>query len=213
MYALVAAIGVATRRGGIRWTYLAFLGIFALGWCVGTIQGVAAYPLPLPGASRVGLVLDGMYLSLFGTFFFAGSCLYLFRNWIRLSVVVVLLLALATWVAPDPLTTMGALWLLLPYAMLVFAYRAPVWLRRFGTRRDLSYGIYIYAFPVQQTVSLFATTAGMGWLPAFIISSLLTIALAALSWHYVERRALRWKPPVPQTSKACTVIGFLARGD
>jgi peptidoglycan/LPS O-acetylase OafA/YrhL len=60
---------------------------------------------------------------------------------------------------------------------------------RFG---DFSYGIYVYAFPVQQVIihelGRSATPARVIWM-----SAPLTYALGAVSWLLVERRALRLK--------------------
>jgi peptidoglycan/LPS O-acetylase OafA/YrhL len=57
---------------------------------------------------------------------------------------------------------------------------------------DYSYGIYIYAFPVQQTLVSFWPQMP---LPAYLLSSfVITVALAALSWHFVEKPALKLKP-------------------
>ena len=57
---------------------------------------------------------------------------------------------------------------------------------------DYSYGIYIYAFPVQQTLVSFWPEMA---LPAYLLSTLvITVALAALSWHFVEKPALKLKP-------------------
>ena len=56
---------------------------------------------------------------------------------------------------------------------------------------DISYGIYIYAFPVQQTMAhLFP-----GQTPYFniVTSSLIVIPLAWLSWRYVEKYMLGYK--------------------
>lgn len=58
--------------------------------------------------------------------------------------------------------------------------------------RDISYGLYIYAFPVQQTLFL----AGSGSLAppvAAVLSLAVTVPLAILSWVVVERPALRLK--------------------
>lgn len=57
---------------------------------------------------------------------------------------------------------------------------------------DLSYGIYIYAFPVQQVL------AGYGWLT--LPSAVLTVLpFAAISWYLVERPVLRLKPAAAAT--------------
>ena len=57
---------------------------------------------------------------------------------------------------------------------------------------DYSYGIYIYAFPVQQAVAYYLPKIS---LPTYLsITSAVTVCLACLSWHLVEKRALQLKP-------------------
>jgi peptidoglycan/LPS O-acetylase OafA/YrhL len=41
----------------------------------------------------------------------------------------------------------------LAYVLLWIAGRSPRWYRRLGWKNDYSYGIYIYAFPVQQLLA------------------------------------------------------------
>ncbi len=56
---------------------------------------------------------------------------------------------------------------------------------------DISYGLYIYAWPVQQIVASF-----FPWFkPSGIIllSSIIVIPIAYLSWHYIEKPALTFK--------------------
>jgi len=61
---------------------------------------------------------------------------------------------------------------------------------RFG---DLSYGIYIYGWPVEQgTVWLLGGRAA--WWQVFLLALPAAAAIAFLSWHLVERPALRLKP-------------------
>lgn len=85
--------------------------------------------------------------------------------------------------------------LLFAMGMVAFAERTDVgiWLtERLG---DLSYGVYIYAFPVQQLVVHWYGASRPGFLELFLVSMLLTFALAYASWHLVEYQALRLKPP------------------
>lgn len=59
-------------------------------------------------------------------------------------------------------------------------------------RNDFSYGMYIYAFPVQQVLVM----AGLMSLPPLLFFGVATIAtfpLAAASWFLIERRAMRLK--------------------
>ncbi|WP_116112021.1 hypothetical protein [Austwickia chelonae] len=65
------------------------------------------------------------------------------------------------------------------------------WLRR-SLRWDLSYGVYVYHWPIATIL----TTAGSGALPVVAHLVLLmtgTAAVSALSWLAVERPALRRK--------------------
>jgi peptidoglycan/LPS O-acetylase OafA/YrhL len=52
---------------------------------------------------------------------------------------------------------------------------------------DYSYGIYLYAFPIQQAVA----TTHTGYLGALAIALAATACCAAFSWHVIERPALR----------------------
>ncbi|RIJ11036.1 acyltransferase [Pseudomonas sp. 91RF] len=63
-------------------------------------------------------------------------------------------------------------------------------------RFDLSYGIYLYAFPVQQLV---INKTSLAFVPSMIVSTLIVIVLAAASWIWIERPALQW---VHRRSKA-----------
>ena len=77
---------------------------------------------------------------------------------------------------------------------------------RFG---DLSYGLYIYGWPIEQCVVYFSGGAAPWW-EVFGVSLALTVPTAFLSWHAVERRC-RWRArrghPV-----AVTAAGAAARG-
>ncbi|HBY3995476.1 acyltransferase family protein [Klebsiella pneumoniae] len=57
-------------------------------------------------------------------------------------------------------------------------------------RFDFSYGIYVYAFPVQQAVVNLITD---DFFSSLIISSLITIALAMCSWFFIESVFLKRK--------------------
>ncbi|HGE8334938.1 TPA: acyltransferase family protein [Serratia marcescens] len=65
-------------------------------------------------------------------------------------------------------------------------------------RFDYSYGVYIYAFPVQQIV---INHTSLGFYSSMLFSALMTLFLGALSWHLVERRFLR-KKAIPSATSA-----------
>jgi len=59
---------------------------------------------------------------------------------------------------------------------------------------DLSYGVYIFAFPVQQMVAHWGKGRDWSLGFSFFFSFLVTSGLAFASWHLVEKRALLFKP-------------------
>jgi peptidoglycan/LPS O-acetylase OafA/YrhL len=65
---------------------------------------------------------------------------------------------------------------------------------------DLSYGMYIFAFPVQQM--LVHWSQGLGWSlgVSFAFSLAVTSGFAFASWHLIEKRALLFKPRVRATA-------------
>lgn len=77
------------------------------------------------------------------------------------------------------------------YLLFYIAYIPSGIIRRYNKLGDYSYGVYIYAFPVQQSVA--ALMPGVPVLPMLLISSSSTLLLAVFSWHFLERHALRLK--------------------
>jgi peptidoglycan/LPS O-acetylase OafA/YrhL len=67
---------------------------------------------------------------------------------------------------------------------------------RFG---DLSYGLYIYGWPVEQSV-VWLLGRHAAWWQVFLIALPATAAIAFLSWHLVERPMLRLKPRARRVS-------------
>ena len=74
--------------------------------------------------------------------------------------------------------------------MLHAAAKLPI--RGFDRRVDLSYGVYIYAYPVLQLFALFGLTA-LGFTGYFVIAYVTSLAFAAASWFGVESRCLALK--------------------
>jgi peptidoglycan/LPS O-acetylase OafA/YrhL len=80
-----------------------------------------------------------------------------------------------------------SVWLV--YAVFWFAYVPP--LHVFNRMGDYSYGLYIYAFPIQQALRQYFPAILP--LQLFAAASVLTLGCAMLSWHLVEQPALRLK--------------------
>ncbi|AZQ82864.1 acyltransferase [Colwellia sp. Arc7-635] len=80
------------------------------------------------------------------------------------------------------------------YVIFYIAYIPKGRIRKFNQYGDYSYGIYIYAWPVQQ--SIIALMPGINVLELCIYSFALTVLLSYLSWHCIEKKALKLKGKV-----------------
>lgn len=74
-------------------------------------------------------------------------------------------------------------------------------LRSAGRYGDMSYGLYIYASPVQQIAVAYMGTEASYWL-LLAVCLPAVLGLAWLSWRYVEAPALGRKPPKPMAGPA-----------
>lgn len=123
--------------------------------------------------------------------FAIGSTLYLWREHIPWHWALAAAGLLAWAVAPESLQLLLAV-AVIPYATILIAYRGPTTLRRLTTHGDFSYGLYLWAWPVGQVVTLI--WAGSITPVAVIAVSLpITYALAVLSWIAIEKPALALK--------------------
>lgn len=77
-----------------------------------------------------------------------------------------------------------------PIAILIYAHLRGI-TNHSGRWGDFTYGIYIFAFPVQQILIHFKTTGEP--LILFTQTMAIVIPLAVLSWHFIERRCLALK--------------------
>jgi peptidoglycan/LPS O-acetylase OafA/YrhL len=122
-------------------------------------------------------------------FFASGTVAYAFRDKIRLNTATATL-SLGVVCAGGLLHALGlALFVALPVLLCWLAVHLPF--RSWERRMDLSYGTYIYAYPLQQLG--IAAWPSIPPLLLFVGASAVVLSLAVLSWDFVERPALRLK--------------------
>lgn len=102
--------------------------------------------------------------------------------------VALLLWGAVPFAAATPLAS-AAISVALAYSVFWFAYLEWPPLARLQRMPDYSYGIYIYAFPIQKCV--YEVWPGMTPYVHIAVAGAVTILLAGLSWHLVEEPALR----------------------
>lgn len=124
--------------------------------------------------------------------FSMGALFYMFRDRIRLDWRYAAL-AFIGLIISNHLRILNVTFTLLgSYLVFFLAFCPAIKLHGFARRGDLSYGIYIYAFPIQQCVTHFFG-GRMTPFVNFIISLPITVGFAYASWHLVEKRFLKLK--------------------
>lgn len=74
------------------------------------------------------------------------------------------------------------------YTIAWLAYRPKGAVLAYNRIGDYSYGIYVYAYPIQQGIAFMVPEAGP--FTNIALAAPLTLVMAMLSWHWVEERSL-----------------------
>ncbi|BAX91131.1 acyltransferase family protein [Mycobacterium shigaense] len=176
-YIAVAAFGVA--------------GLLNRRWFLPTVMVAAAVSAAaLPPMTFPGVWTIQQAVARFAMMFAAGALLNRFKDVVpaRWSLVgLCLAIVGAASLMPD-YRVVGAL----PLAYAIIVSGSLVHSRRLRLRTDLSYGVYIYAFPMQQLL-IVCGLGGLAPLLFFPVATVATLPLAALSWFLVEKPALSLK--------------------
>ena len=179
----------------VRW-YLV-LGLLGL---VGLLRRRWALPLVLLGVAwtsfvvyRAGQVPEHKWGFELGAFFLAGAVLFQWRDaWQPRAKAVAVVLGAAALLFAATGWPYAALLCVLPFAIAWIGTAATPFVRQAGRFGDPSYGLYLFAFPIQQLV-ITSSQGALGFWPALALCVAATYALAYASWHLVERPALGLK--------------------
>jgi peptidoglycan/LPS O-acetylase OafA/YrhL len=139
-------------------------------------------------------------------YFLIGAAFSVYRlEWLaNIYVAFVGLLALGVF-ETGPTLKEALLLVVLPYAVLSFGLGYSPVLAKSTGGNDLSYGIFLFGFPVQQTLTELIGPQIGPW-ANFLIASTICALLAYLSWNLIERPMLSLKPiPRKQESDALEV--------
>jgi peptidoglycan/LPS O-acetylase OafA/YrhL len=132
--------------------------------------------------------------ALMWVFFAAGAILRLlaergmkFRTDVAVGLLAVYLVIAGTL----PQHTTKIAWIFLPYIVLTVGLASTPYVRRASRYGDLSYGLYLWAFPVQQVVIDLWGVQRMS--VNLVVVTAITALLALASWHLVEHPSLKLK--------------------
>lgn len=181
--ALIGSLGLLSRRFAIATFAVIVVVLIAL--------NLAVERLPAIDTGIAGLLISSppRWPELL-PFYFAGAAIYVFRKSIPLSGILfmaangILLISLFTGGARVAMLLAGS------YAIIYLALSANGRISIFGRHTDLSYGVYLYAWPVQQLV-VFASRNALSPLALFAISMPISLFVAYCSWRLIEEPALR----------------------
>lgn len=188
MYLILPCVLFAGSIVNARWLLLACTFVL----CAASLWLVRIHPLPQHFIFYGTDWTSGLDVA---PYFLLGG-LIRFMCWERHldSMFALFLVACVAFIHIDsPVVDEVILYILLPYAVLSLATSAQRWLQNFGRFGDLSYGVYIYAFLVQQSVA-HLTDNHLTAMQNALVTLPIVLVLAWLSWHLVEKRMLSLKP-------------------
>ena len=185
MVGLLGVMGLYRRRLGVL---ILFGGVFAF-----------YNAEPYLHLRHFHALLDRDYLPRLVTYYLAGMTAYYYRDKLPHSRWLAALSILAL-----VLTLHRGLSLTLPlfgtYLLLHMAFSRTLRLQNFARHGDISYGIYLYAFPVQQLLVLHWSKS-LTPLTLFLLALPCTCLLAMMSWRWVEQPFLKRKIQLRQANK------------
>lgn len=177
MYSIVAIAGIALQ-GFVRWAYPVLAMIFAVAWFV------------VPG-DEFGSSLQLLNL---GVFFLVGATVHSYGllKHVSPAVLPVLVLVVAFAAVQGGPGTKLLLWAAFPVLVLGLGALPSRVGTSVTTMGDISYGVYLWAYPIQQIVIAHLLGFTNFWM-SMMIAAGATAALGLASWRFVERPALRLK--------------------
>ncbi|OBH83087.1 acyltransferase [Mycobacterium scrofulaceum] len=187
--ALIGVVGLANRR----WVSPVLL-------VVAVCAALAFPPLTFPGVWTIPQLAARSAIM-----FAAGAVMYQWRDVIpaRWSLVAVCaVVVFAAGCLPDYRVVAA-----LPLAYVVIVSGALLKNKRLRLRTDVSYGVYIYAYPTQQVLAV-CGLATLHPVVFFLVSAAATLPMAALSWLVIEKPSMslkrrlkqKWDAPVPDAA-------------
>lgn len=182
MYALLVIIWISLRTAkSFRLMFFELIIVFAA-----IISGILV--LALHFIDSQGNTFPKLFFM-----FFAGSAFYVLKKQIIISNLyfILFIIALSISAIANKHAFFVTYILTTTYILFYIAYIPSGIIRKYNLVSDYSYGMYIYAFPIQQSVA--ALIPGVSVLIMTIISLTATLLLAIISWHFIERHALDLK--------------------
>ena len=150
------------------------------------------YIFPFNQKLSGGIIENPYYYPRFFTYFLLGAFVYLYRNSLPRNIFLAILSAILIFLGFK--TNLVDIFWPIPgtYLLFYFAYESRLLFPDFAKHGDLSYGIYLYGWPLQQlTMLYFGSYLSAKWL--FVAVTPVVLIFAFLSWRLVESPFLKLK--------------------
>lgn len=177
MYFWVALLGALALLKDVRVFNLLFLVL-----CVLFVQFIAV------GGAFVGQDPRTLHLAML---FLLGGWFYINRASVKFTYGYLAVLGILVFFSESYGFSLFAKSVFFAYTVLFLALHPSVRMPSLDRYGDVSYGLYIYAFPVQQAIA--CSIGKVSPMNMFFFSLLITSVLALLSWRFVEEPALKLK--------------------
>lgn len=179
LYVLVGALGAYSfYKAGRR--FAGFLLVYAMayfGFKYGSLN-----------TTLLGEISGMQFFFTWSLPFVSGMALYCYRQRIKLRVIWFLpLVALTMWAYQTPYF-FECFTLAWTYLIFYLGFATNDWVDKYNRIGDYSYGVYIYAFPVQEILAHQVT--GIGPINMMLSALPITLIPAVFSWHCIEKPAM-----------------------
>ncbi|CAI0925486.1 Uncharacterized protein conserved in bacteria [Serratia proteamaculans] len=173
-------------------SYVVLLGVYLLG--IGKSQWLSSLvclciivePIsPLKGVLFASSDNNAIYL--LAPCFALGSLLAINKDLYKSNIIIPIVIFTSQFIFTNE--AISSLFMCLSVCLALLHISSLVIVKKIRVRQDISYGVYLWAFPVQQVIS---QSFHFGFFANILLSILLTMAIALVSWIAIEKPAINF---------------------
>jgi peptidoglycan/LPS O-acetylase OafA/YrhL len=169
---------------------LGMSGMLAKKWPLVVFILLEIFACEFLDTSKIHII--GLIININAIYYLIGACYFIFKKKIKYDYRLCFLLLVIWCISFNTIFFKTVSYFSIPYIILSIAFTSTNYLPIIVGTNDYSYGLYIYAFPIQQTIVYFSRNQ-ISPVDLFLIAYPLTLLLAIISWTCIEKKALEFK--------------------